>query len=58
MNIKKSDQKPKTLSELGGEDPEAFERFLQEKNRALAALEKNANDRAMLVPENRLAWAA
>lgn len=58
MNIKQSDQKPKTISELCGEDPEAFERFLQEKNRALAEMEKTANERAMPVLENRLAWVA
>lgn len=58
MNIKQSNQKPKTLSELFGKDPEAFERFLQEKNRVLAEMEKNANERVLLVLENRLAWAA
>jgi len=58
MNIKKSDQKPKTVSELCGDDAEAFERFLQKKNRALAEMDDKANQRVLQALEKRLAWAA
>lgn len=58
MNIKKSDQKPKTISELCGDDVDAFERFLQKKNRVLAEMDEKANQRVLQALEKRLAWAA
>jgi hypothetical protein len=58
MKIKKSDQKPKTISELCGDDAEAFERFLSKKNHALAEMDRKANQRVLQALEKRLAWAA
>ena len=58
MNIKKSDQNPKTISELCGDDAQAFQRFLSKKNHALVEMEKKANQRVLQALEKRLAWAA
>jgi hypothetical protein len=58
MNIKKSNQKPKTLSQVCGEDPEAFQRFLRQKNQAVQQMEEETNQRVRQALAQRLAWAA
>jgi hypothetical protein len=46
-NIKSSTHTPKNLCELIGENPGAFERFLQQKKRILAEMEEATNKRAL-----------
>ncbi|MDD5262941.1 MAG: hypothetical protein PHD76_13940 [Methylacidiphilales bacterium] len=58
MNIKQSPQQAKSLSEVCGEDPQAFQRFLLEKNRVLQQMEQESNERVRQALAQRLAWAA
>ncbi len=58
MNIKKSDQTPKTISELCEDDAGAFERFLRTKNQFLTELDRKANLRVHQALESRLVLAA
>jgi hypothetical protein len=50
MNIKKSDQKPKTISELCGEDAGGFERFLIQENQKFTEIKKeiSTNNNSMI----------
>lgn len=58
MKIKKSDQKPKAISQLCGEDAGAFGRFVAKKRQALEEMDKKTNKRALQSLEKKLAWAA
>lgn len=58
MNIKKSIQSPKTLSELCGTNPEAFQQFLRKKNAVLAQMDKDTDQRVRQTLAEQLSWAA
>lgn len=53
IKIKQSAQKPKPLSEIGGNDQEAFERFIPKKSHTLSVMEKNVNQRVQLIRKAR-----
>ncbi len=58
MKIEKSDQKPRTITEISGKDPQAFQQFIQEKDATLKMLDQQAKEKALLARQESLAWAS
>lgn len=57
MKIEIVAQKPRTLSELCGKDPNAFTRFIQKKDASLNGMERSSREKALLARQECLSWA-